>query len=59
MLVWLRHDNAGHTDKVRFVGVEYYLLGSLAYDAVDRHIAATCGPSAPPPRSCSGTSSGT
>jgi erythromycin esterase-like protein len=26
---------------VRFVGVEYYLLGSLAYDAVDRQVAAT------------------
>ena len=41
VLVWLRDYNAGHTDKVRFVGVEYYLLGSLAYDAVDRHVAAT------------------
>ena len=26
---------------MRFVGVEYYLLGSLAYDAVDRQVAAT------------------
>jgi erythromycin esterase-like protein len=34
VLAWLRDYNAGHDDKVRFVGVEYYLLGSLAYDAV-------------------------
>ena len=37
VLAWLRDDNAGHADRVRFVGVEYYLLGSLAHDAVDRH----------------------
>jgi erythromycin esterase-like protein len=39
VLRWLRDYNAGHTDKVRFVGVEYYLLGSLAYDAVDAYVA--------------------
>lgn len=39
VLAWLRDDNAGRTDKVRFVGVEYYLLGSLAYDAVDAYVA--------------------
>ena len=70
VLAWLRDYNTGRTDKVRFVGVEYYLLGSLAYDAVDAtsppprrggwpSCAATCGPSAPPPRTCSSTSSGT
>ena len=41
VLAWLRDYNAGRTDKVRFVGVEYYLLGSLAYDAVDAYVAAT------------------
>jgi erythromycin esterase-like protein len=30
VLAWLRDYNAGRSDKVRFVGVEYYLLGSLA-----------------------------
>jgi erythromycin esterase-like protein len=41
VLAWLRDYNAGRTDKVRFVGVEYYLLGSLAYDAVDAYVART------------------
>jgi erythromycin esterase-like protein len=41
VLAWLRDYNAGHADKVRFVGVEYYLLGSLAYDAVDRYVAGS------------------
>ena len=41
VLAWLRDYNAGRTDKVRFVGVEYYLLGSLAYDAVDAYVAGT------------------
>lgn len=39
VLRWLRDYNAGHADKVRFVGVEYYLLGTLAYDAVEAHVA--------------------
>ena len=41
VLTWLRDYNAGRTDKVRFVGVEYYLLRALAYDAVDAHVAKT------------------
>ena len=41
VLAWLRHYNAGHAGKVRFVGVEYYLLRSPAYDAVERYVAAT------------------
>ena len=53
VLAWLRDYNAGRTDKVRFVGVEYYLLGSLAYDAVDalrrRRRAGAAGRAAPPP----------
>jgi erythromycin esterase-like protein len=41
VLAWLRDYNAGRADKVQFVGVEYYLLGSLAYDAVDAYVAST------------------
>jgi erythromycin esterase-like protein len=41
VLSWLRDDNTGRADKVRFVGVEYYLLGALAYDAVEAHVART------------------
>jgi erythromycin esterase-like protein len=41
VLRWLRHYNAGHSDKVRFVGVEYYLTGPEAYDAVEAHVART------------------
>jgi erythromycin esterase len=41
VLRWLREFNAGRADKVQFVGVEYYLLGSLAYDAVDAYVAKT------------------
>src|SRR5215218_1622365 len=41
VLGWLRDYNAGHADKVRFVGVEYYLLRALAYDAVDAYVART------------------
>jgi erythromycin esterase-like protein len=41
VLGWLRDYNAGHADKVRFVGVEYYLLRALAYDAVDAYVAKT------------------
>jgi erythromycin esterase len=39
VLRWLRDYNAGRSDKVRFVGVEYYLTGPLAYDAVDGYVA--------------------
>ena len=38
VLAWLRDYNAGRADKVRF---EYYLLGALAYDAVDAYVART------------------
>jgi erythromycin esterase len=41
VLAWLRTYNAGHADKVRFVGVEYYLLRALAYDAVEAYVART------------------
>jgi erythromycin esterase-like protein len=41
VLAWLRDYNAGHADKVRFVGVEYYLLGALAYNAVDAYVAGS------------------
>ncbi|MFG1942181.1 erythromycin esterase family protein [Nonomuraea sp. NPDC048826] len=40
VLAWLRAYNAGHDDKVRFVGVEYYATRSLAYDAVSSYVAA-------------------
>ncbi len=40
VLRWLRDFNAGRTDKVRFVGVEYYLTGQGAYDAIDAYVAA-------------------
>ncbi|MEJ3653502.1 erythromycin esterase family protein [Actinomycetes bacterium KLBMP 9759] len=40
VLRWLREVNAGRTDKVRFVGVEYYLTGQGAYDALDAYVAA-------------------
>ncbi|MEV4174308.1 erythromycin esterase family protein [Nonomuraea sp. NPDC049709] len=38
VLAWLRAYNAGHDDKVRFVGVEYYATRSLAYDAVSSYV---------------------
>jgi erythromycin esterase len=43
VLRWLRSYNAGRPDRdqVRFVGVEYYLTGQPAYDAVDDHVATT------------------
>lgn len=41
VLRWLRDYNAGHDDQVQFVGVEYYLTGLPAYDAVDAYVAAT------------------
>jgi erythromycin esterase-like protein len=41
VLAWLRDDNTGRADKVRFVGVEYYLLRALAYDAVEAYVART------------------
>jgi len=40
VLRWIRAYNAGRRDKVRFVGVEYYLTGQLAYDAVAAYVAA-------------------
>jgi erythromycin esterase-like protein len=39
VLQWLRGFNAGRADKVRFVGVEYYFTGLLAYQAVDAYVA--------------------
>ena len=41
VLRWLRAYNARHTNKVRFVGVDYYLLGREAYDAVEAYVART------------------
>lgn len=41
VLRWLREFNAGRADKVRFVGVEYYMTGPAAYDAVDAYVART------------------
>jgi len=41
VLRWLRDHNSGRSDPVRFVGVEYYLTGPTAYDAVEDHVAAT------------------
>jgi erythromycin esterase len=40
VLRWLREFNSGRPDKVQFVGVEYYLTGQEAYDALDSHVAA-------------------
>jgi SAM-dependent methyltransferase len=40
VLRWLRAYNAGRSDKVRFVGVEYYLTGQPAYDAVAAYVGA-------------------
>ena len=41
VLAWLRDFNAGRPrrDQVEFVGVEYYLTGPAAYDAVDAYVA--------------------
>ncbi len=39
VLQWLRQYNAGRSDNVQFVGVEYYLLRAPAYDAVDPYVA--------------------
>jgi erythromycin esterase-like protein len=39
VLRWLRHYNARHVDKVRFVGVEFYSTRPLAYDAVTAYVA--------------------
>jgi erythromycin esterase-like protein len=41
VLRWLRDYNAGRTDTVQFVGVEYYLTGPSAYDAVHAYVAST------------------
>jgi erythromycin esterase-like protein len=38
VLAWLRDFNTGRADKVRFVGVEYYVTGLAAYDAVDSFV---------------------
>jgi erythromycin esterase len=40
VLRWLHEFNTERTDKVQFVGVEYYLTGQEAYDALDAHVAA-------------------
>lgn len=39
VLRWLRHFNTGRTDKVRFVGVEFYLTPPRAYDDVAAYVA--------------------
>ena len=39
VLRWLRRYNTGRADQVRFVGVEYYLTGQAAYDAIEDHVA--------------------
>jgi erythromycin esterase-like protein len=41
VLRWLRDYNTGRAEKVRLVGVEYYLTGSPAYDAIDAYVART------------------
>jgi erythromycin esterase len=41
VLLWLRRFNEGRADKVQFFGVEYYLTGQLAYDALDGYVART------------------
>jgi erythromycin esterase len=39
VLRWLRDYNTGRTDQVRFMGVDYYLTGQAAYDAITEHVA--------------------
>jgi erythromycin esterase-like protein len=39
VLRWLRTYNVSHTDQVRFVGVDFYLVQPLAYDAVAAYVA--------------------
>jgi len=41
VLRWLREFNAGRADKVRYVGVEYYFTGLLAYNAVQSYVAGS------------------
>ena len=41
VLAWLRRFNAGRRDTVSFFGVEYYFTRRLAYDTVERYVAAT------------------
>ncbi len=41
VLAWLRQFNAGRRDQVSFFGVEYYFTRRLAYDTVERYVAAT------------------
>jgi erythromycin esterase-like protein len=41
VLRWLRAFNAERPDKVRFVGVEYYLTRASGYDAVQAYVART------------------
>jgi erythromycin esterase-like protein len=38
VLQWLRDYNASHSDKVRFVGVEFFATRILAYDAVAEYV---------------------
>lgn len=39
VLRWLREYNAAHDEMVQFVGVEYYLTRSPAYDSVEAYVA--------------------
>ena len=41
VLAWLRVFNTGRADPVSFVGIEYYLTGPEASDAVAAYVAAT------------------
>jgi erythromycin esterase-like protein len=41
LLQWLHDYNTGRADKVRFVGVEFYLTPPRAYEAVTAYVAAT------------------
>ena len=41
VLQWLRQFNEGRTDKVQFVGVEYYLTGHRVYDALEDYVSRT------------------
>lgn len=41
LLHWLRDYNASRGDKVRFVGVEFYLTPPQAYDDIAAHVTAT------------------
>ncbi|MEU5722781.1 erythromycin esterase family protein [Micromonospora sp. NPDC047738] len=51
VLRWLRDFNAGRSDKVHFVGVEYYWTWLEAYDAVDAYVARAAAQRLPELRS--------